>query len=90
MPHTWLTVAIVAVTYAGIAVGRYPWLKCNRATIALVGVGALLVAGQVRFADLGDLVDVDTIILLFSMMVLNANLRIAGFFERGGAGAAAR
>ena len=29
---------------------------------------------------MGGLVDVDTIVLLFSMMVINTNLRLAGFF----------
>jgi Na+/H+ antiporter NhaD/arsenite permease-like protein len=71
--NPWVTLAIVAVTYVGIAIGRWPLLRCNRATIALVGVGALVVARQVPFAALPDLVDTDTLILLFGMMVINAN-----------------
>lgn len=81
MPRIWLTVLIVAVAYVGIAIGRVPGLKLNRTTIALVGVGLLLVTGQVPFEQLPSMVDVDTIVLLFSMMVINANLRFAGFFE---------
>jgi Na+/H+ antiporter NhaD/arsenite permease-like protein len=36
---------IVTVTLIGVAIGRYPWLKMNRTTIALVGAAALLVTG---------------------------------------------
>jgi len=80
MLDTWLTLPVVALTYAGIAVGRVPGLRLNRTSMALVGVGLLLVTRQVAFGQLAALVDVDTIVLLFSMMVINANLRLAGFF----------
>ncbi|MHB1319356.1 MAG: anion transporter [Anaerolineae bacterium] len=78
------TVALVGLTYAGIAAGRVPGLRMNRTTIAVAGVGLLLVARQMTFSELAPLIDTDTLVLLFSMMVLNANLRLAGFFERAG------
>ncbi len=81
MPHTGLTLAIVLITYIGIAIGRWPGLKVNRTTIALIGVGLLVAAQQISFDGLSRLVDFDTIVLLFSMMVINANLRLAGFFD---------
>ncbi len=81
MAEHWLTVLIVALTYAGIAAGRWPGLKVNRATMALLGVGFLVLFGRVAFDGLSKLIDFDTIVLLFSMMVINANLRIAGFFS---------
>ena len=81
MVEHWPTVLIVALTYAGIAAGRWPGLKVNRATIALVGVGLLIVARQVAFEGLSEFIDFDTIVLLFSMMIINANLRLAGFFN---------
>ncbi len=84
--NPWITLAIVAVTYVGIAIGRWPLLRCNRATIALVGVGALVVARQVPFDELPALLDYDTLLLLFSMMVINANLKLAGFFGVAGRG----
>lgn len=40
-----LALLIVTITLIGVAIGRYPWLKMNRATIALVGAAALLVTG---------------------------------------------
>lgn len=83
MDH-WFTLLIVGITYFGIAVGRWPKLKSNRATVALMGVGLLVITGQVKFEEIPSLLDFDTLILLFSMMILNANLRIAGFFTLAG------
>lgn len=79
--NIWITSAIVLLTFAGIAIGRYPIIKSNRTTIALMGVALLLVFRQVSFADLPGYIDFNTIILLFSMMILNANLKLAGFFS---------
>lgn len=77
----WITILVVSLTYAGIAVGRWPLLKANRTTIALMGAGLLILLGQIRFADIGKYLDINTLVLLFSMMILNANLRVAGFFR---------
>jgi len=79
-PNAWITGAIVLLTFIGIAVGRYPIIKSNRTTIALMGVALLLLTHQVAFDRLPDYIDFDTIILLFSMMIINANLKLAGFF----------
>lgn len=37
----WITLLIVALTYFGIAVGRWPKTKSNRATVAMMGVVTL-------------------------------------------------
>ena len=79
--NPWVTLIIVAITYFGIAIGHWPRLKTNRTTIALMGAGLLLVTGQIKFDQIGSFLDLDTLILLFSMMIINANLRLAGFFE---------
>ena len=80
-PNVWITGGIVVLTFIGIAIGRYPIIKSNRTTIALMGVALLLVTRQVQFEQLPDYIDFDTIILLFSMMIINANLKLAGFFS---------
>ncbi len=77
----WITILVVSLTYAGIAVGRWPLLKANRTTIALMGAGLMILLGQVRFQDIGKYLDFNTLILLFSMMIIYANLRVAGFFR---------
>ena len=83
-PNPWITTTIVVFTFIGIAIGRYPIIKSNRTTIALMGVALLIAFGQVRFEDLPDYLDFDTLILLFSMMIINANLKLAGFFTMAG------
>jgi len=80
----WLTLGIVLATYIGIALGYWPRLRANRTTITLMGAGLLIATGQIAFADIGKFLDLDTLILLFSMMIINANLRIAGFFKLAG------
>lgn len=72
--------AIAAATFAALAVGKVPRLRLNRASIALVGAGAVLVSGIVPFQDALALIDLKTIFLLLSMMVINAVLELAGFF----------
>ena len=81
---TWRTYAIavvIVVTLIGVAIGRYPALKMNRATIALVGATLLIALGALSLDEAYLAVDWNTILLLFGMMVLNVNLRMAGFFH---------
>ncbi|MBI5931841.1 MAG: anion transporter [Chloroflexi bacterium] len=75
------TIAIVVVTYAGVAIGNVPGLRMNRATIALVGAAALIAVGSIQQEEAFAALDVGTLLLLASMMVINANLRLSGFFE---------
>jgi Na+/H+ antiporter NhaD/arsenite permease-like protein len=83
-PNPWITLVIVAITLLGIAIGRYPIIKSNRTTIALMGVALLLATRQVDFDKLPSYFDFDTLVLLFSMMIINANLKLAGFFTLAG------
>ncbi|PKO15397.1 MAG: anion transporter [Chloroflexi bacterium HGW-Chloroflexi-10] len=77
----WFSVAIIAVSYIGIAAGEIPRLRTNRTVIALLGVGLLLLFQKLKMEQLSAYIDIDTIVLLFSMMILNANLRLSGFFQ---------
>ncbi len=78
---TLFAAAIIGVTLVGVAIGRWPWLKMNRAAIALVGATALIAIGAIPLERAFTAIDWNTIVLLFAMMVLNVNLRIAGFFH---------
>jgi len=82
--NLWITLTIVTLTYIGVALGRVPWFRANRTTITLVGVGLLLITRQIGFSDLRSFLDIDTLVLLFAMMIINANLRLAGFFSLAG------
>lgn len=76
-----LALLIIVLTLVGVAIGRYPWLRMNRATIALVGATGLILIGAISLDEAYAALDMNTIVLLFAMMVLNVNLRISGFFE---------
>lgn len=80
-PLTVITAIVVLATYAGVAVGRVPRLRMNRATIALVGAAILVVIGAINEEEALKALDMGTILLLAAMMVINANLRMAGFFN---------
>lgn len=76
-----LTVLLVVLTLIGVAVGRYPWLRMNRATIALVGATLAIAIGSLTLEQAYAALDLNTLVLLLAMMVLNVNLRLAGFFR---------
>jgi di/tricarboxylate transporter len=78
----WLTTAWFSLTYVGLALGRVPGLRIDRAGIALVGATLMMVTGLVPLPEAIRAVDYDTILLLFGMMVVVAFLRVSGFFER--------
>lgn len=81
----WLTALIITLTYIGIALGGFPGLRVNRTTITLIGVGLLLGLGLLDYEQMGSLLEINTLVLLFGMMVINANLQLAGFFRLAGA-----
>lgn len=76
-----LILGIIILSLVGIALGSYPTFRMNRSTIALVGATALMIIGALTVEDAFKAIDIQTIILLFSMMVLNINLRLSGFFK---------
>ncbi|MEO5340798.1 MAG: SLC13 family permease [Magnetococcus sp. MYC-9] len=71
---------ILVTTLAGVAIGHLPGLSMNRATLCLVGGALLVLSGAISWQAALQAVDLDTLTLLMSMMVLNAHLRMAGFF----------
>lgn len=76
-----ISAVIIVLVYIGIAIGQVPYLRMNRATIALVGAMALVVVGAIGEEEAFRALDMGTILLLAAMMVLNVNLRLAGFFD---------
>lgn len=53
----------------------------NRATIALAGATILMVSGAISLDKAYAALDLNTLTLLFAMMIVNVNLRRAGFFQ---------
>lgn len=73
--------AIILLIYAALAMGRVPFTRMNRTTIALAGAALLLAVRAIEQEAALAAIDLATILLLFAMMVLNTNLRLAGFFD---------
>lgn len=79
---TTLVVAVFAVVYLGMLIGRLPRLALDRTGIALLGAIALLASGATTLAQAGDAIDAPTLMLLFGLMVVSAQLRLGGFYAR--------
>ncbi len=80
----WLTSVLFTLTYLGLAVGKVPGLRMDRAGIALVGATLMLVTGLLPFDQAvgTDSIDYKTLALLFGMMIVVGFLHLSGFFQR--------
>jgi Na+/H+ antiporter NhaD/arsenite permease-like protein len=77
------TVLVVfALVYVGMVLGRLPRLQIDRTGIALLGTLVLLAVGAVPLEDAKAAIDTPTLGLLFAFMVLSAQLRLGGFYDR--------
>lgn len=77
----WLTIIVFTITYLGLAFGRVPGLRTDRAGISLAGAAAVLACGLLSFSDAVKAVDFATIALLLGMMIVVAFLQRGGFFS---------
>lgn len=74
--------AVFGAVYLGLIAGRIPRLAVDRTGIVLLGAIALAVTGGAGPFN-GDIgIDVSTILLLFSFMIISAQLRLGGFYSR--------
>ncbi len=72
--------AIFSLTYLGVALGGIPGLALDRTGVALLGAIAMVAAGCVAIPDALLMVDANTIILLYALMLLSAQFRLAGSY----------
>jgi len=70
------------LVYAGMIAGGVPGLALDRTGVALLGAIALLAAGDVTLDEAGRAIDAPTLMLLFALMVVSAQLRLGGFYTR--------
>lgn len=73
---------ILLGTYVTLALGRIPGLRLDRTGAAVVGAILMVAVGGLSFDTAVQAVDYRTLVLLFGMMVLVANLQLSGFFSR--------
>jgi len=77
--HTVVLIVFLSV-YAGMVLGEIPGLRLDRAGIALLGAIALVALGRTTAERAWASVDVDTIALLFGLMIVSAQFRLFGFY----------
>ena len=73
--------AIFLGSYVVFAIGKFPGMKIDRPGAAIIGAVLMMAFGIVRPGQALRSIDSKTIVLLFSMMLIVASLRLAGFFD---------
>ncbi len=68
-------------TYLVVAIGRLPGFRVDRTGAAIIGAALMIGTDVLSFEEAYKAVDYDTLILLFGMMIVVANLRLSGFFR---------
>ncbi|ABD68131.1 putative membrane anion transport protein [Rhodoferax ferrireducens T118] len=76
----WGVVAIFVTVYLGMILGGLPRLKLDRSGVALLGAIGVIGLEVMTTGQAAQAVDWPTIVLLFSFMVLSAQMRLGGFY----------
>jgi Na+/H+ antiporter NhaD/arsenite permease-like protein len=77
--------AILVLTYAGVAIGRIPGLRLDRAGIAFLGGAAMIAISAIGLDEAYRVIDWDTLTLLIGIMIVVAHLKVSGAFRALGA-----
>ncbi len=75
-------VAIFAVVYLGMILGGLPFLQLDRTGVALLGAIAIVGLGVLTPEQAAQSIHLPTLLLLFSFMVISAQMRLGGFYTR--------
>ena len=81
---------IFLASYLVFAIGKFPGMKIDRPGAAIIGAVLMFAFRILGPGDALRYVNLATIVLLFSMMLIVGNLHLAGFFERVAAFAVSR
>lgn len=76
----WGVIAIFVTVYLGMILGGLPRLKLDRSGVALLGAIGVIGLGVMTTGQAAQAVDWPTVLLLFSFMVLSAQMRLGGFY----------
>jgi Na+/H+ antiporter NhaD/arsenite permease-like protein len=71
---------IFAATYIVLAIGRLPCFRVDRTGAAIIGASLMIATNVLTLAEAYAAINYETIMLLFGMMIVVANLRLSGFF----------
>ena len=73
-------VAIFVIVYLGMILGGLPFLQLDRTGVALLGAIALVATGDLTPEQAAQAIHLPTLLLLFSFMVISAQMRLGGFY----------
>jgi Na+/H+ antiporter NhaD/arsenite permease-like protein len=73
--------AVFALVYLGMALGRLPELALDRSGIALCGAALLLATGALPYGEWAQALDLETLVLLFALMLIGGHFAEAGAFD---------
>ena len=76
----WGIVAVFVTVYLGMILGGLPRLKLDRSGVALLGAIGMIALGALNTDQAARAVDWPTVLLLFSFMVVSAQMRLGGFY----------
>jgi Na+/H+ antiporter NhaD/arsenite permease-like protein len=76
-----IALAIFVGTYLVMAVGGLPGFRIDRTGAAIIGASLMIGLDVLTFDEAIRSVDYQTLVLLFGMMIVVANLRLSGFFK---------
>ncbi|MEN6604397.1 MAG: anion transporter [Bryobacteraceae bacterium] len=76
-----LAFAIFAATYLVLAIGGMPGFRIDRTGAAIIGASLMVGCNVLTFDEAIQAIDHSTLVLLFGMMIVVANLRLSGFFR---------
>jgi Na+/H+ antiporter NhaD/arsenite permease-like protein len=72
---------IFLASYVVFALGKFPGMKIDRTGAAIIGAVGMVAFRIVRPGEALRHIDFQTLVLLFSMMLIVGNLHLVGFFE---------
>ena len=72
---------ILLVTLVVFTLGKSPVFRVDRAGMSIIGASLMIGFGILTIEEAMQAIDAGTIIVLFSLMVVVSNLKLAGFFS---------
>lgn len=78
--NTTMICLVFTLVYAGMILGRFPFLKIGRPAIALVGAVSLLAGHHISGHAALESVDFGTLGLLFGLMLISTQFEISGLY----------
>ncbi len=80
-PQTAIVLAVFFIVYLGMILGGLPRLHLDRTGVALLGAIAIVGFEVMTPEQAAQSIHLPTILLLFSFMVISAQMRLGGFYD---------